>query len=136
MSRRRAVGLCPCGSRRAIRACCGPYLDGEALPPTVEALMRSRYTAYALGRADYVMATTDPEGPHWEADADAWRRSILEFGRSFDFDGVTIHAAEQDGDHGTVHFTAHLRKKREDHSFDEDSTFVRRDGRWLYRAAK
>jgi uncharacterized protein YchJ len=28
--------------------CCGPYIAGAELPPTAEALMRSRYTAYKM----------------------------------------------------------------------------------------
>jgi SEC-C motif-containing protein len=43
--------LCPCGSdNKKYTDCCGRYLDGGEAAPTAEALMRSRYTAYALGR--------------------------------------------------------------------------------------
>ncbi|MGB3300312.1 MAG: YchJ family metal-binding protein [Phormidesmis sp.] len=37
--------------------CCGRYLSGESLPPTAEALMRSRYTAFSTRNVDYIMAT-------------------------------------------------------------------------------
>ena len=37
---------CPCGSQKQYEQCCGPFLDGRAIAPTAEALMRSRYTAY------------------------------------------------------------------------------------------
>lgn len=39
--------------------CCGRYLDGEAAP-TAEALMRSRYTAFALRDEDYLFRTWHP----------------------------------------------------------------------------
>ena len=94
--------------------------------------MRSRYTAYALGRPNYIIATTDPDGPRWEDDQDAWTASIKEFSRGCEFLGVDIHESSSDGDDGTVRFTAKLRRRREDASFDEQSIFVRRDGRWLY----
>ena len=50
---------CPCGSGTAYGACCGPLHDG-APAPTAEALMRSRYTAYALDRTDQAAATWSP----------------------------------------------------------------------------
>ena len=49
---------CPCGSGQSYGACCAPYLDGSAWPETASALMRSRYTAYALGRYDWLVSTT------------------------------------------------------------------------------
>lgn len=52
---------CPCGSGKSYAACCGRYLDGGAWPETAEALMRSRYTAYAAGRYDWLVATTHPD---------------------------------------------------------------------------
>jgi SEC-C motif-containing protein len=39
---------CLCGSTLAYSDCCQPFHTGEKIPVTAEALMRSRYTAYAL----------------------------------------------------------------------------------------
>jgi SEC-C motif domain protein len=50
-------GSCPCGSGAARRDCCGPYLDGDAAPPTAEALMRSRYSAFVEGHTAYLLNT-------------------------------------------------------------------------------
>ena len=57
-----AMLACPCGQRSGrslatLAACCGPRLSGEQPAPDAEALMRSRYTAYVLGHADYLLAT-------------------------------------------------------------------------------
>ena len=60
---------CPCGSNRTYDDCCGPYLEGRSDPPTAEALMRSRYTAYARGAIDYLLATHDPRPPQEEVAA-------------------------------------------------------------------
>lgn len=49
--------LCPCGSERVYSACCGPYLQGQAIPATPEELMRSRYTAYSQANMDYIQRT-------------------------------------------------------------------------------
>jgi len=48
------VQACPCGSGRAYDACCGPLHAGAAAPDA-EALMRSRYSAYVLGDAGYLL---------------------------------------------------------------------------------
>lgn len=53
---------CPCGSGATYKECCRRYHDGE-LPPTAEALMRSRYSAYSKGLVQYVVDTTHPENP-------------------------------------------------------------------------
>ena len=42
------TGACPCGSLLAYAVCCGPLLTGERHAETAEALMRSRYTAFAV----------------------------------------------------------------------------------------
>ncbi|MGJ9419183.1 YchJ family protein [Massilia sp. CMS3.1] len=47
---------CPCGGA-SFATCCGPFIAGDALPPTAEALMRSRYTAYTQRNDTYLRAT-------------------------------------------------------------------------------
>ncbi|MBS6829370.1 MAG: SEC-C domain-containing protein [Desulfovibrio sp.] len=53
--------LCPCGSGLPFAECCGPCLDGAVWPSGAEALMRSRYSAYALGRYDWLVESTHPD---------------------------------------------------------------------------
>jgi SEC-C motif-containing protein len=60
MSTRAPTPSCPCCSGSPILRCCGPYIAGAALPPTAEALMRSRYTAYTMQQEDYLQATWHP----------------------------------------------------------------------------
>jgi SEC-C motif-containing protein len=55
-----AVKLCPCESKKPYSVCCEPYHNGIAAP-TAEALMRSRYTAFALGLEEYLLQTWHPE---------------------------------------------------------------------------
>lgn len=52
--------LCPCGSKYTFDECCGPIIAG-APAPTAEALMRSRYTAFANRTLDHVEHTHAPE---------------------------------------------------------------------------
>src|SRR3990167_7362914 len=51
--------LCPCGSEHSLSECCGRYHAGTPAPDA-ERLMRSRYSAYALGLIDYLLRTTLP----------------------------------------------------------------------------
>lgn len=49
---------CYCGSGKSFSECCEPYILGKLKAPTAEALMRSRYSAYCIAAADYLMVTT------------------------------------------------------------------------------
>jgi len=48
---------CPCGTGRSFAQCCGAALSGAHPAPTAEALMRSRYTAFALRDTAYLLAS-------------------------------------------------------------------------------
>ncbi len=115
---------CPCGSGRAIEACCGRYHQGEAAPDA-ETLMRSRYSAYVLGLEGYLRTTWHPG--HCPADLalDATPRP--------QWLGLTVKAhALQDDSHATVEFVARYKLNGRAFRLHETSRFERRDGRWLY----
>ncbi|MFN8373702.1 MAG: YchJ family metal-binding protein [Anaerolineae bacterium] len=118
---------CPCGSGKKYKKCCRTLHSG-AHAPSPEALMRSRYSAYALGRIDYIMQSTHPDGPHYEADTAAWRRDLEAFSRDTRFVKLDILNAEGD----TVTFHATLMVGSRDMSFTERSLFRMHDGRWTY----
>ncbi len=122
---------CPCHSGAAYRRCCRPFHEG-ASPPSPEALMRSRYAAYALGLVDYVLDTTAPTGPRARTDREAWAAEVLEFGRRTRFVGLEIVGSGVEADAGWVHFKATLEQAGADASFEERSGFVRVHERWLY----
>ena len=120
-------GLCPCGGP-ALATCCGPYIAGGALPPTAEALMRSRYTAYTQRNEDYLRATWHPRTRPAELsveDAPGQRTQWL---------GLDVKQHSVTGaDTAEVVFIARYRvgggsavKMR------EHSRFERIDGRWYY----
>lgn len=114
---------CPCGASDR-DACCRPYLAGEAWPPTAEALMRSRFTAFASGDAEHLLRTwhprTRPEG--LEVDDRAWTKlEILDV-----VDGG-VHDAE-----GVIEFAAYWRAGKRSGVLRERSRFERRAGRWFY----
>lgn len=117
--------LCPCGSNGKYTDCCGQYLDGDEAAPTAGALMRSRYTAYTLGREDYLLATWHHSTRPASLDLATEPRSKW-LGL-----GVKRHE-QQDEKHATVEFVARYKVKGRAHRLHEASRFVREDGRWFY----
>ena len=68
---------CYCGNSVSFEACCAPYIKGSQNPETAEALMRSRYSAYATGNADYLIETThiSTRKFHLKSDILAWSKN-------------------------------------------------------------
>lgn len=127
---------CRCHSRRLEKRCCGPLHAGKPAP-TPEALVRSRYAAYAKGLVDYVVETTDPEGPQWDADVPGWLERIATFGVSTRFVGLVIlDAPPPTGDEAFVTFRAVLTQGGRDASFTERSRFTHVGGRWRYHSGE
>jgi len=120
---------CLCGSGQPFESCCGPLLNGEAAP-TAEALMRSRYTAYAMGKVDYIAATHAPE-----AQEDFDQAGSEEMSRKVKWKGLTIEATTgggPDDETGTVTFAARFAAQGQEQMHREISTFRKEDGRWYY----
>lgn len=115
---------CPCGSGQCYAACCGPLHAGEQPAASAEALMRSRYSAYVLKLADYLLATWHPSTRPSELDLAADDSKWL---------GLDVKRHEvQDDDRATVEFVARYRIAGRGHRLHEVSRFVREDGRWFY----
>jgi SEC-C motif-containing protein len=51
---------CPCCSGKPYKDCCQLYHTKEKFPPTPEALMRSRFSAFAIPNGEYLWETTSP----------------------------------------------------------------------------
>lgn len=127
---------CPCRASETepapLAACCGPHIDGLRPAPSAEALMRSRYTAYALGRIDYLHDTLAPEQ---RADFD--RQAVANWSRNSQWLGLDIDATEdgQPGDaKGYVEFTAHYVAEglRQTHRERALFRFDEADQRWYF----
>jgi len=122
---------CPCDSGRKHKHCCRRLHRGTPAP-NAEALMRSRYSAYAVGDVAYLMATTHPDGPHWRDDA-GWAEELAAFCESTEFVGLRVigHGKLPNGE-AWVEFEADLRQSGRAVPMHERSRFRRLDGRWLY----
>ena len=115
---------CPCGSGRALADCCGRYHEGQ-LAPDAERLMRSRYSAFVLGREDYLLATWHPSTRPAALELDATQRP--------QWLGLTVKAhTPLDETHATVEFVARYKLNGRAFKLHETSRFEQVDGRWLY----
>jgi SEC-C motif-containing protein len=112
--------ICPCRSEKPYDTCCGPYHAGGSVP-TPLALMRSRYSAYALKKIDYILSTACTVGH---------REEVMNFMNEVSFDGLDIISVEG----GYVTFRAHLSKDGKDLSFTEKSHFIKVKGTWKYHS--
>ena len=119
------VQACPCGSGRPFAACCEPTLSGQRPAPDAETLMRSRYVAYSLGDAAYLLAT-------WHADSRP-ETLDLETQPRAKWIGLEIRAHRQlDDDHAEVEFIARYRINGRAQRLHETSRFVREHDQWYY----
>ncbi|WP_455206150.1 YchJ family metal-binding protein [Kaarinaea lacus] len=121
-----ANSLCPCGSKLPYDDCCKPYIAGSKDAPTAEALMRSRYVAYAQKNDDYIIKTWhESTRPEDEKPTDT----------PADWIGLTIlrteNGLEKDNE-GLVEFRARCRIKGQAGGIDEASQFVKENGKWFY----
>lgn len=127
---------CPCCSKKRYQACCQPWHKGKPAP-TPDALMRSRFAAYALGKVSYIIRTTHPQSPHAQINQKAWRQDLKSFCCQTDFLGLQIlQISEIQEDVGWVTFRAILMQAGRDASFTEKSRFERLNGRWLYHSGE
>lgn len=121
--------LCPCNSALEYSVCCQPYLNHERLPETPQTLMRSRYSAYVLQDANYLIST-------WHPDCHAERlRADLEQGfMHTQWLGLTIFEvlAGTDTDEGFVSFVARFKEQEHPGAIIERSRFHRLNQRWYY----
>lgn len=122
--------LCPCTSKKPYDRCCGPFHTGSALPETAELLMRSRFSAYALGKVDYLIATR-PEAKRTEESRD----ELVTYCKSVQCVGLKIISKEKGGsgdETGVVTFHASIQANGRRSLHIETSTFAREHGKWVY----
>lgn len=68
---------CPCCSGKTYENCCQPCHTGEKNAPTAEALMRSRFAAFAIPNGDYLMETTLPSKRKYHNRKDLYEWGVI-----------------------------------------------------------
>ena len=125
---------CPCGSFVLEESCCLPIVQRKRSAPTSLALMRSRYSAYVWGKAEYVFDTYALE---WKEKQN--RQKWLDSFQAINWEGleiVTVFQGSQKDEYGEVEFIAHYRMNGYPFSLQEHSFFQKEEGTWVYVGAK
>ena len=119
--------MCPCNSDLKYNICCGRYHLGNLLPPTAEALMRSRYSAYVLDKADYIYRTWHPETrPSLQS------LRLIRNDKYINLKVLSTDLGQENDDIGTVSFVALYEENGQLKELREISSFKRVDRRWVY----
>lgn len=126
------INLCPCHSNKPFKKCCDRFLNAGEYPKTPEQLMRSRYSAYALGGCgDYLLNTWLPATSQGlSADQLSEKDS--------DWTGLDVLEKTQKGNNGVVEFKAYYFDQSgsepitDQKILHEKSVFKRIQGKWLY----
>lgn len=116
---------CPCCSEKEYAQCCEPFHNGNSKAPSAEALMRSRFAAFAIPNGKYLWETTSPlmrkfhpqkEYEDW-AKANKWTKLEILSLPSFDQVEFKAHFIDEEGIKQIHH---------------ELSKFERIDEKWYY----
>jgi len=97
--------------------------------------MRSRYSAYSLGNAKYIIKTTHPLNIDFQKDTIRWEKEILEFSKNYVFEKLTIIEFIESEPTSLVTFRAHITCEGNDHTFCEKSSFEKINNSWVYLKA-
>lgn len=117
--------LCPCHSGKLASQCCLPIIRGEIKAATALELMRSRYTAFAIEDASYLLNTWMPTN----------RPDRINFDPRIQWIGLKI-IQTRDGrtqdNQGWVKFVAKYKLNGKGHRMEENSFFQKIDDQWYY----
>lgn len=125
---------CPCGSGLPYEMCCGMYHHNPGTAPTAQALMRSRYSAFAIKDFNYISETHLPDDqPTQNAEHIADCNDHTQWIRLEILDTV---AGEEKDKEGVVEFVAHFKEGKHIGRLKERSVFRKVNGRWYYVAGE
>lgn len=119
-----STSRCPCGLGNSYETCCGP-IHGGGRAATALQVMRARYSAFAVGRDDYLLASWHPDTRPAEVELEQTMRWV----------GLEVIGTSGGGmldRKATVEFVARYREGLRDGELHEISRFDKVDGAWLY----
>ncbi len=116
---------CPCGSGKKYKECCLRFHKGANAKNALE-LMKSRYSAYAAGEANYIIKTTHKNSSHFEKNKQKWIKEIKKFSKS-NFKKLEIIEFIDGEKEAFVEFKAYI----DDYVMHEKSYFLKED-KWYY----
>ena len=116
------ITKCPCCSGNNYSECC-QLLHNGTKADSPEQLMRSRYSAFALGKVDYLLETSSEQ-----LRKTLTAQELQQTCSAFEFISLEIVLAEDD----TVEFIANLLMETELNPLHETSRFIQQEGSWKY----
>ena len=115
---------CFCGYKLTFENCCHPLIERNKTATSPEQLMRSRYSAYCIQAADYLVATTHPSTRKFHK-----KSELLNWSKSNTWIKLEITSFDET----TVEFKAfYLDESLNAITHHEKSTFVFENGSWFY----
>jgi SEC-C motif-containing protein len=117
---------CPCGSGIKYKKCCGIFHKG-AIAKTALDLMKSRFSAFAIGKIDYIINTST-----FQKDFD----DLKSFSNNCEFKKLEILDFIDENSEAFVTFKATIFCEEQDNSFIEKSRFIKKEGRWYYESGQ
>ncbi|OCL83647.1 YchJ family protein [Arcobacter porcinus] len=124
--------LCPCGSLKKYKKCCRIFHDDIKNPSSALELMKSRFSAFAVLRSDYIIKTTHQKNCDFSLNTSSWKEDIELFCKNTDFEKLEILDFIDDEFESFVTFKATLFQDKLDISFIEKSRFLKENNTWLY----
>lgn len=117
---------CPCGSTLQYRECCSGFHNKKILPLTAEELMRSRYSAFCDQNMSYLFNTWDPAFRPMAEDI------LSNTAQYLSLQILNTQGGQVDDTTGKVTFIARYLISDTLYTMQETSSFVKKDGVWLY----
>jgi SEC-C motif-containing protein len=119
---------CPCSSGLLFANCCEPVLKGERESETAAELMRARYSAFATGAIDFIVATT-----HSKTRPEVSIPDIRQWSESSTWQGLEIiDTSDIDENKTLLSFEARFTQRGKEQRHREKSVFEREDGKWRF----
>jgi SEC-C motif-containing protein len=119
---------CPCGSD-----CCQRFWATQQKPNTAEQLMRSRYTAFVLEKAQYLVNTH-----HADFRSPDELKALKQSFKGIQWQGleiITTDLGQAEDETGVVEFKAYFKSLGKSQVLHERSLFVKEQGQWFYTKA-
>lgn len=121
---------CPCQSGNNFSDCCKPYIEGDKAAETAEKLLRSRYSAYNLGKLDYIYETIHSEQKqhHDHKATQKW----AEESTWHSLEVVDTEKGMEKDDEGFIEFKVKYTQNMETITHHEMSVFKKEEDKWFF----
>lgn len=121
--------LCPCLSGKSYSECCEPIIRGTVVAANPEALMRSRYSAYAKQEINWLRDSLEKSQRN-----DFDEKSVAEWSKESEWLGIEIRQTrtEEEKNVGWVEFIAKFKQNGVTRDHHELGEFRKVDGKWFF----